>query len=869
MRKPMRSRRAANPILANRFALESLEDRSVPSASPLGAEFRVNQTVADHQQTWNVSPQGIICDPVGNFIVTWSSKDQDGDDYGVYARRYNAAGVAQGNEFRVNTHTTGKQWFSTLAVDADGDFLVVWASQNQDGSSYGVYGQRYSAAGVAQGSEFRVNSLTTAYQSVPAAAMNANGDFVVAWSSANPTGAGPGIYARRFDAAGNPLGGDFKVSSYSTGIEDHASVAMDAAGNFIITWSSLGPEGGDFGVYGRRYNSTGVAQGNEFLINAYTTHNQTFARVAVDGNGDFAIAWMSYGQDGAGYGIYARRYAANGTPLASEFRVNTTTTNYQRYPNIALDAAGDFVVTWMSYAQDGSGYGIYAQRYTSTGTADGSEFKVNTYTTNFQIFPTIGMNAAGDFVVAWSSYFQDTSRYGVFAQRYNLGNSLPVALPGGPYATQEGAGVNLDASLSYDPDGGPLASYSWDINGDDLFGDASGATPFLTWAQLVALGIGDSGVYAVKVRVDDGEGGIVTSAASSLTVQNIAPTVALSIPALGLRPGGAAGNAVRGQPGFYTLLATDPAPDDQAASFTFSIDWDGNGVADETVIAPSGTEVTHVFSAAGTYNAGVTAIDKDGGTSALLTEAIKIVDWDKQVDPLDNSKTNLVWGGTNGFDAFAFLPNSVFIQALNNQFFVSPQVVVTGTVNGKLIAYGQGSGDLLLADVLSQPVELYGGDGDDVVIGGRGADFVDGGDGRDIVFGGTLESDASDTLLGGAGDDFIVGHFGTDWIFAGDGEDLIVGGRLFFLDLPAAVFGLQAEWVSGRPYVDRVANLLGTGSGPGFNGNTFLVPGSTVVDDGAVDIVFGDTGRDWFLLDSAEDALIDWDSPLEILTNVH
>jgi len=71
---------------------------------------------------------------------------------------YNAAGVAQGAEFRVNEYTARSQRASTIAMDAAGDFIVTWSSNGQDGSGYGIYAQRYDAAGTAQGGEFKVNT---------------------------------------------------------------------------------------------------------------------------------------------------------------------------------------------------------------------------------------------------------------------------------------------------------------------------------------------------------------------------------------------------------------------------------------------------------------------------------------------------------------------------------------------------------------------------------------------------------------------------------------------------------------------------------------------------------------------------------------
>ena len=129
--------------------------------------------------------------------------------------------------------------------------------------------------------------------------------------------------------------------------------------------------------------------GSEFQINTYTTANQVNPSVAIDSDGDFVVAWQSYGQDGSHYGIYAQRYDNTGATVGSEFHVNTYTTAAQKNLSVAIDSDGDFVVAWQSNGQDGSSYGIYAQRYDNTGATVGSEFKVNTFTTSQQRFPSV------------------------------------------------------------------------------------------------------------------------------------------------------------------------------------------------------------------------------------------------------------------------------------------------------------------------------------------------------------------------------------------------------------------------------------------------------------------------------------------------
>src|SRR5205814_1094554 len=144
------------------------------------------------------------------------------------------------------------------------------------------------------------------------------------------------------------------------------------------------------------------------------TGSQFSPRVGLDAAGDFVVAWESLGQDGSGWGVYAQRYSTAGAPLGPEFRANASTTGGQLTPAVALDAAGDFVVTWQSIGQDGSSYGVYAQRYSAAGTPLGLEFRANTYTTNIQRYPAVAMDAAGDFVVAWQSDGQDGNSFGVY-----------------------------------------------------------------------------------------------------------------------------------------------------------------------------------------------------------------------------------------------------------------------------------------------------------------------------------------------------------------------------------------------------------------------------------------------------------------------
>ncbi|HVA47496.1 MAG TPA: DUF4214 domain-containing protein [Pirellulales bacterium] len=387
---------------------------------PAGAEFQVNTYTAGNQYIPRVA-----MDPAGDSVVTWASFGQDGSGYGVYAQRYNAAGTAEGSEFRVNTHTAANQTFPSVAMDAAGDFVIAWASYNQDGSGYGIYAQRYNAAGAAQGGEFHVSTTTAGDQSFPTVAMDAAGDFVVAWDS-DQGGSTYGIYAQRYNAAGAAEGSQFQVNTYNAGNTTFPTIGMDAAGDFVIAWNADGEDGSGYGIYAQRYNAAGTAQGSEFRVNTYTKGDQIYPTVGMDSAGDFVVGWESGGQDGSGYGIYAQRYNAAGAAQGSEFQVNTYTAGDQQQPSLAIDAHGDFLIAWES-PQDGSPGSVYAQQYSAAGAPVGGEFKVNTYAAGAQKQPTVALDANGDAVIAWESDgAQDGSGYGIYAQRYT---SQPTAVP--------------------------------------------------------------------------------------------------------------------------------------------------------------------------------------------------------------------------------------------------------------------------------------------------------------------------------------------------------------------------------------------------------------------------------------------------------
>lgn len=495
---------------------------SMSVGQSVGGEFRVNTTTAGDQDYPAVSMNAS-----GGFVVSWESQDADGN-WDIYMQRYAADGKPLGGGARVNTAVAGNQRFPEMAMDAEGNFVVVWVGT--DGPypyNEGIYGQRFSSNGVPQGEEFRVNTTIDNAQISPSVAMAADGSFAVVWESYAQGGNGWGMYGQRYASGGTPIGGEFRIRAQNALDYFFPKIAMGARGDFVVTWTHLdGPCCTPRGVFAQRYAVDGTPQGSEFRVNTTTANDQQMPSAAVDAHGNFVIVWQSAGQDGSGWGVYGQRYAANGTAQGNEFLINTTTLAGQFSPIVSMSAVGDFVVTWQSATQNSSLVSVRARRFAADGAPQGHEFAVNsTATSNYKV-PVVAMDADGESVVAWGSYGPDGSGYGVFARRFSGGEAVDLAL------------IKVDSSDLVVP--GALFSYTLSISNnhavvaptgvpaiDSAIGTANTITVVDSlpsgMAFRAASGAGWTCDYSSGTVTCDYTGTLLPMTTSSLTVDVAAP----------------------------------------------------------------------------------------------------------------------------------------------------------------------------------------------------------------------------------------------------------------------------------------------------------------------------------------------------------
>ena len=497
----------------------------------IGGEILVNSATVGGQD----NPQIIVLTD-GGFVIAWVDSSEgiggatgDVSGWGIKAQMFAADGAPVGTEILVNTATEGDQFDPELAALSDGGFVITWTDRSAgvggavgDSSDTAMKAQIFAASGARVGGEILVNTTTAGQQWVPKVAGLAGGKFVIVWED-NSGGAngssdddsGAATRAQLFASDGTRLGGEILVNTATESSQHSPHITALAGGGFVVIWEDesegVGGAGGDtsdIAVKAQVFTADGVAVGTEILVNSATLSAQYSPQITALGSGGFVVVWhdLSSGVGGATgdnseSAVKAQVFAANGTRVGSEIRVNTATAGDQIVDNwqtqVAALESGGFVVTWSDGSAgvggttgDAGGWAVKAQVFAADGSSVGSEILVNTATAGHQHLPNITSLVGGGFVITWADNSLsvggatgDASGSAVKAQEFAADGTRV----GGEFlvnsATENSQGPPRITAL---PDGGFVAVWT---DGEGVGGATGDTSSSAVKAQVFGVGL--------------------------------------------------------------------------------------------------------------------------------------------------------------------------------------------------------------------------------------------------------------------------------------------------------------------------------------------------------------------------------------------
>ena len=366
------------------------------------SEWQVNTTTLFNQRYPNVAAF-----PNGAHRVFWSAEYQGigGGCFALMSQLYGPTGVAEGSETHVVDEGEKCGSEPVVAEFFDGRALLTWS---------GGLAQIYAADGGKEGPNFALNPLPLGGYRLDHIAVTATEGFVMVGETSD--GSEKGVIAQLFASDGAPTSAQLAVNQYTLSYQGSPAVDVLPSGRFMVAWASIEQDGDEWGVFGRIFGGLGEPVGPEHQVNiewADSQHDPTVSRLVGD---QFVVAWRGC-DDGAGSGACARVFDSEGSPQTGEIQLSTTTSGDQVPIGIAPLSEGGFVVVWIGPGPGGP-KSLFLRVFDKNGEPQGNEVIANAFQGN-PTYPQVRAFPDDSFIATWENDEQDGSGDGIFAQRFN------------------------------------------------------------------------------------------------------------------------------------------------------------------------------------------------------------------------------------------------------------------------------------------------------------------------------------------------------------------------------------------------------------------------------------------------------------------
>ncbi len=202
-----------------------------------------------------------------------------------------------------------------------------------------------------------------------------------------------------------------KINSRSGKI-DHADIAISPLGKSVMVWHDKINK--NYEIFSQSFGENGSPTGFPSMVNHCKIYDKKNPHIAMDEWGNYVVVWQSWMQDGSGSGIFGQRFLADGRRNGGGFKINTYIMGSQENPVVSMNDQGNFVVVWEG--ENNNSDNIYAQRFNADGNKVGKEFRVNALVNKIQNNPSVSMNNNNNIVVVWQS--QVDSNWDIYSNKF-------------------------------------------------------------------------------------------------------------------------------------------------------------------------------------------------------------------------------------------------------------------------------------------------------------------------------------------------------------------------------------------------------------------------------------------------------------------
>jgi formylglycine-generating enzyme required for sulfatase activity len=316
------------------------------------------------------------------FVVACDGRPYPGAKHSdIFAQVFDQAANKQGDLIPVNTVTAHSQARSMVIVLSATKFVVLWQSANYGfNQDYDVRYRRFNIDGTALDSdELHLAEYLDNNQGTPVADVFLSGHFAAAWESIGQDGDSYGVFARLFDASGQPKTAEFQVPANGAGAQLSSAVATGLPeGRFVTLWTDLGDDD-NYTIQARICEPDASSCNSQSTITGPSKTQITVPSVDALPNGFLVASWKSTDK-GGGWNTWFTLNSSDALPVTQEIRANSYSLGDQghTYPDRSIAALPDgrFVIVWESCpdksqlpisGQDGDGCGIFARLFSPDG----------------------------------------------------------------------------------------------------------------------------------------------------------------------------------------------------------------------------------------------------------------------------------------------------------------------------------------------------------------------------------------------------------------------------------------------------------------------------------------------------------------------